>query len=64
LREGRKRQLRRMLELVGHPVRRLVRVGIAGVELGDLPPGKWRELRPEEIERLRRAVKLTGDDAP
>ncbi|MBU0608306.1 MAG: rRNA pseudouridine synthase, partial [Armatimonadetes bacterium] len=64
LREGRKRQLRRMLELVGHPVRRLVRVAIAGVELGDLPPGKWRELKPEEIERLRRAVKLTGDDVP
>jgi len=56
LHEGRKRQVRRMLEAVGHPVRRLMRVAIAGVELGDLPPGKWRELKPAEVERLRRAV--------
>lgn len=53
LREGRKRQIRRMLELVGHPVRRLVRIAIAGVELGDLPPGKWRELTEDELARLR-----------
>jgi 23S rRNA pseudouridine2605 synthase len=58
LREGRKRQVRRMLEAVGHPVRRLMRVAIAGVELGDLPPGKWRELTPAEVERLRRVVGL------
>jgi len=58
LHEGRKRQVRRMLELVGHPVRRLMRVAVAGVELGELPPGQWRELTPEEVARLRRAVKL------
>lgn len=54
LREGRKRQIRRMLESVGHPVRRLLRVAIAGVELGDLPSGQWRELTEAEVERLRR----------
>jgi len=56
LHEGRKRQIRRMLKAVGHPVRRLVRVAIAGVELGDLPPAKWRELTADEVARLRRAV--------
>lgn len=56
LHEGRKRQVRRMLEVVGHPVRRLVRVAIASVELGDLPPGQWRELSEVEIARLRKAV--------
>lgn len=62
LHEGRKRQVRRMLEAVGHPVRRLVRVAIAGVELGDLPPGQCRELTPAEVERLRRAVEGRGGD--
>jgi 23S rRNA pseudouridine2605 synthase len=64
LHEGRKRQVRRMLEAVGHPVRRLMRVSIGGVELGDLPPGKWRELKPAEVERLRRVVKLPAEDTP
>ena len=59
LHEGRKRQIRRMLEAVGHPVRRLVRVAIAGVELGDLPSGQWRELTAAEIARLRQAVNMS-----
>jgi 23S rRNA pseudouridine2605 synthase len=52
--EGRKRQVRRMLEAVGHPVRRLHRSAYAGLTLEGLEPGAWRELEPSEVERLRR----------
>lgn len=48
LREGRKRQIRRMCELVGLRVTGLKRVRIGRVRLGDLPLGKWRYLRPDE----------------
>ncbi len=48
LKEGRKRQIRRMCELVGLKVVGLKRVRIGRVLLGDLPPGQWRYLRPEE----------------
>ena len=49
LREGRNRQIRRMLDAVGHPVRRLVRVRVGPVHLGDLRPGEWRHLTHAEI---------------
>ena len=48
LREGRKRQIRRMCELVGLRVVGLKRVRSGGVPLGPLPPGQWRYLRPGE----------------
>jgi 23S rRNA pseudouridine2604 synthase len=48
LREGRKRQIRRMCELVGLVVTGLKRVRIGGVALGSLPPGRWRYLRHDE----------------
>ena len=48
LREGRKRQIRRMCELVGLQVAGLKRVRIGRIKLGDLPPGKWRYLRADE----------------
>ena len=48
LREGKKRQIRRMCELVGLKVTGLKRVRIGSVKLGDLPPGKWRYLREDE----------------
>jgi 23S rRNA pseudouridine2604 synthase len=48
LREGRKRQIRRMCELVGLEVTGLKRVRIGRVKLGDLPMGKWRLLRADE----------------
>ncbi|MGV7206718.1 pseudouridine synthase [Oxalobacteraceae bacterium A2-2] len=48
LREGKKRQIRRMCEMVGLEVLGLKRVRIGKVMLGDLPPGKWRYLRPDE----------------
>lgn len=56
--EGRKRQVRRMFELVGHPVVHLRRVRVGPVELGDLGPGQWRPLTEAETERLRAAVGL------
>jgi len=48
LHEGKKRQIRRMCELVGLNVIGLKRVRIGGVKLGDLPTGQWRYLRPDE----------------
>jgi pseudouridine synthase len=53
LHEGRKHQVKRMCEAVGHPVRRLHRRAYAGLTLGGLRPGAWRELTREEVERLR-----------
>lgn len=53
LREGRKRQVRRMCEAVGHPVLALERVAFGPLRLGGLAPGAWRRLTPAEVERLR-----------
>ena len=50
--EGRNRQVRRMLEAVGHPVTHLHRTTYAGLTVDDLEPGSWRELEPSEIELL------------
>jgi 23S rRNA pseudouridine2605 synthase len=50
--EGRKRQVRRMLAAVGHPVLELSRVGIGPLELGDTLVGKWRYLTDEEVLAL------------
>lgn len=52
--EGRNRQVRKMCEAIGHPVISLKRVAIGGVFLGDLPEGKWRHLKKEEIKILTR----------
>jgi 23S rRNA pseudouridine2605 synthase len=53
LHEGRNRQVKRMLEAVGHRVTHLHRSAYAGLTLGGLEPGAWRELEPSEVERLR-----------
>ena len=53
LHEGRNRQVRRMLEAVGHPVTRLHRSAYAGLTLEGLEPGRWRELEPSEVDALR-----------
>jgi 23S rRNA pseudouridine2605 synthase len=53
LHEGRKHQVKRMLEAVGHPVRRLHRSGYAGLGVDGLGPGEWRELTLDETRRLR-----------
>jgi len=51
--EGRNRQVRRMLEAVGHPVCALHRSAYAGLTLEGLEPGRWRELEPSEVDALR-----------
>jgi 23S rRNA pseudouridine2605 synthase len=53
LHEGRNRQVRRMLDAVGHPVARLHRTAYAGLTLEGLEPGQWRELEPSEVDALR-----------
>jgi 23S rRNA pseudouridine2605 synthase len=58
--EGRYRQVRRMCEAVGHPVRRLVRVRIGPVSDRRLEPGAWRELRTAEVRGLERASAPAG----
>ena len=51
--EGRKHQVKRMLEAVGHPVSHLHRSRYAGLTLDGLPPGEWRALTPGEVAKLR-----------
>ncbi len=55
IREGRNRQVRRMIEAVGGNVTRLVRTRIGPLRLDDLEPGEWRELTPREVDQLREA---------
>jgi 23S rRNA pseudouridine2605 synthase len=56
VREGRKRLLRRVAAQLGHSVRRLQRVRLATLDLGDLPVGSWRRLTKAEINDLHRDV--------
>jgi pseudouridine synthase len=60
LHEGRNRQVRRMLESVGHPVRRLRRSRYAGLSVGRLGRGQFRDLTREEVARLRRLVGISS----
>jgi 23S rRNA pseudouridine2605 synthase len=59
--EGRNRQVRRMLQAVGHPVQRLRRVGYGGIGLGRLPVGQLRPLLDAEVAELLRAVGTAGE---
>src|SRR5690606_20317527 len=52
LTQGLNRQIRRMCSFFGYKVRRLQRVRIINLELGDLAPGQWRELTPGEVRGL------------
>jgi 23S rRNA pseudouridine2605 synthase len=61
LHEGRKHQVKRMCEAVGHPVRRLHRSAYAGLTLDGLAPGHWRELAREEVDRLRAATRAPSE---
>ena len=56
LHEGRKRIVRRMCKAVGHPVQRLLRTRVGGLELGSLEPGGWRKLSTSEIANLATAA--------
>jgi pseudouridine synthase len=58
LREGRKREVRRLWQALGHPVLDLQRVRIDGLQLGDLPEGDVRPLRADEVARLKTAAGL------
>jgi pseudouridine synthase len=58
LHEGRNRQVKRMCEAIGHPVRRLHRIRYAGLSVDGLPRGEWRALTRAEVARLRESVGL------
>jgi len=65
LHEGRKHIVRRMLDYLGHPVNRLIRVKVGPVSLGDLKPGRWRHLtRPEVAALFAAAEKAPTGDGP
>jgi 23S rRNA pseudouridine2605 synthase len=59
--EGRKRQVKRMCEAVGHPVKRLERIRFGALELGDLRPGDYRRLSEGEVEALADAGAAPAD---
>jgi pseudouridine synthase len=61
LREGRKRQIRRIAAMYGHPVTRLVRTRIGPLTMNDVAPGEWRRLTKAEINALREAVSGPSD---
>lgn len=63
LREGRNREIRRVLARVGHKVLQLRRVRIAGLSLGDLQPSEFRQLNAGEVSMLRRSVHRAAADA-
>jgi 23S rRNA pseudouridine2605 synthase len=54
--EGRKHIVRRMCKSVGHPVERLLRTKLGGLELGDLAAGEIRELSPVEVSSLLKSI--------
>jgi 23S rRNA pseudouridine2605 synthase len=62
--EGRNRQVRRMCEAVGHPVRRLVRTRIGPLRDGSLKPGTWRALSASEVRTLYEAASSDAGKAP
>ncbi|MEX2168773.1 MAG: pseudouridine synthase [Pirellulales bacterium] len=63
LEEGRNREIRRLLARVGHKVQRLTRIAVGPVRLGELPPGAYRPLKPEEIAALKAAGQDTTKPA-
>ncbi len=64
IREGRNRQVRRMLDAVGHPVRKLRRTKIGPLSDRHLKPGEWRDLSATEIASLRHAEAAARPSRP
>jgi 23S rRNA pseudouridine2605 synthase len=64
LTEGKKREIRRMMSEVGHPVRRLVRTAVGPIRDAQLEPGSWRHLSIEEVQALYTDAGATWQDAP
>jgi pseudouridine synthase len=58
--EGKRRQIRRMLQTVGHPVTRLIRIRFGAVRLGRLRPGSYRRLSVAELSALRQVAGLAS----
>ena len=56
LKEGKNRQIRRMAESSGLQVKKLIRVRMANLKLGNLLPGEWRELDQKEINKLQSLI--------
>ena len=56
--EGKNREIRRMMRAIGYEIRDLKRVSYCQIQLGDLPAGEFRELTPNELNKLRQAVHL------
>jgi 23S rRNA pseudouridine2457 synthase len=63
LREGKKRQIRHMTAVIGHPTLRLVRVAIGPLTMRGLAPGEWREAEGEELAKLQRVLRSVQDSA-
>lgn len=57
LSEGRNRQIKKMLEAVGCRTLRIIRTGFGPLTLGDVPPGSWRQLTREEVQRIEAAAR-------
>ena len=64
LQEGRTQQIRKMFQIVGHPVSKLKRVAIGSLQDGSLQPGQWRPLEPFEIRLLLKDEKTKSRKAP
>ncbi len=58
LREGKKRQIREVGKRIGLPVKRIIRIRIGTILLGDLKPGTWRNLTKGELTQLQKTVTL------
>lgn len=61
LREGKNREIRRILARLGHKVQQLRRIAVGPLRLGDVPSGAYRIVTPLEVEKLRRASETSAD---